>query len=740
MKALLVVAVMTLPILTHASEAPQPAPKEWLKLNVSSPLQMAQEEDGSLSCRIPISPGKDLAASTDFGPYEAILGEVVFNDGRAAGLVERFKVDLKPASPAANGSRGATKAALVVKVAHARLIQPGSYTLGIDIQSKSPPPKEVQSLTLTVVRPAPEIVAVGTISVLQTHGFFCDEDTKSSGLHLKEKSGKSSVTGIEFIDERDRSQGPVPYNGALSVTLCQQELPAGKSAQASAMLQGSFPLGETSGIISVTSPDIKTALPVAYKVRVRRDPILIILIIALGSLTGWITRIWAKRITEQAAAAKAFAEVKSAVNEQLIKAADTKLKQEISDILDALDTAQKTDQIDTLNAATTSSKAALDATLTAFQARHATVSAKVASYHLVLSPQRNLSGDVATAFEEARTVLTAISALLQRNNITDAEEDLATTKAFQQLDLKCQEWRSAVGAGIGALIDRLPRSANVPFTPDAEAALWKQRYAIPDGPTPSAIPVTSEVLNTALTTVEEAQYRLAWLIQPTITAYLNDCLSALPLDKQHSPHDEAATALGEACESFTGQLHAIFQRPTNLTALIGTAFADLTQAWNKALAPILKKSDQQALQSALGHGKWDDVIALIQAAALPATRGASRGLIPSPAKVFRSSESSETSGLSHAEPQRYETSEIPFLGHPPFATWSARQASQISSRASFLQSSIVFIIFCLGAYIGYEPSWIGTGKEMMVLFLWAFSLDLTAETFKNLLAAKPSLA
>lgn len=741
MKALLAVTVMALSsLLTHAAEAPAPTPKEWLKLNVTGPLQLAQEEDGSLSCRIPISPGKDLAGATDFAPYEAILGEVVFNDGRTEGLVERFKVDLKPASPAANGSRGATKAALVVKVAHARLIQPGSYTLGIDIQSKSPPANQVQALTLTVVRPAPEIAAVGTISVLQTWTIFCKSDPQSSGLHLKEKSGKASVTGIEFIDERDRGQGPVPHNGTLSLALCQQELPAGKSAQATAMPQGSYPLGETSGIISVASPDLKVALPVAYKVRVRRDPILIILIIALGSLTGWITRVWAKRKTEQAGAAKAFAEVKSAVNEQFTKATDAKLTEEIRDILEKLDTAQTTGQVETLIAAATTAKTSLDATLNAFRLRHTAVSAKVATYHLVLSPQRNLPGDVATAFEKARSALSEISSLVQRNNITDAEGNLVTTTAFQQLDLKCQEWRSAVCAGLDVLIKKLPRSANIPFTPEPQAALWKQRYAIPDGPTPPAVPVSSEVLNAALSTVEEAHYRLARLVQPTIANYLRDCLSALRLDHQNPLHDETEITFLEACDSFTGELIAIFQRPGDLTALIGTSCAGLTQAWNKTLAPIVRKSDQSALQSALENGTWDDVVALIQAAALPATRGATRGLIPAPARIVRSSESSEPSGPSRAELQHYATSEIPFLGYPPFATWSARQASQIASRVSFLQSCIVFAIFCLGAYIGYEPSWIGTGKEMMALFLWAFSLDLTAETFKTLLAGKPSLA
>ena len=32
-----------------------------------------------------------------------------------------------------------------------------------------------------------------------------------------------------------------------------------------------------------------------------------------------------------------------------------------------------------------------------------------------------------------------------------------------------------------------------------------------------------------------------------------------------------------------------------------------------------------------------------------------------------------------------------------------------------------------GAYILYEETWVGTGKEMLALFMFAFGLDLTVD-------------
>jgi hypothetical protein len=65
---------------------------------------------------------------------------------------------------------------------------------------------------------------------------------------------------------------------------------------------------------------------------------------------------------------------------------------------------------------------------------------------------------------------------------------------------------------------------------------------------------------------------------------------------------------------------------------------------------------------------------------------------------------------------------------------SAEQArlQHAGAVASAAQSLLLAVLFLLANVVLYGESWVGTGKEMMTLFLLAFGLDLSAD---NVLAA-----
>ena len=49
-----------------------------------------------------------------------------------------------------------------------------------------------------------------------------------------------------------------------------------------------------------------------------------------------------------------------------------------------------------------------------------------------------------------------------------------------------------------------------------------------------------------------------------------------------------------------------------------------------------------------------------------------------------------------------------------------------SKRAEQTQSVIFGVLFIVGTFVLYEDAWVGTGGEILALFMLAFGLDLTS--------------
>lgn len=153
----------------------------------------------------------------------------------------------------------------------------------------------MQTVSLTLAQPSPEIDVLSRLYLDQTYGFF-GTSSISRPLQISEASGKAPLTKIHLADVRELGNLAQVDDGLLKFTLYGESLGAeGEPKSIDVAVDGMFPLGTTAGKIELRAHELSKPQVVPYEIKTRRTTKWIYFITGAGFLCGLFIRVYLKK-------------------------------------------------------------------------------------------------------------------------------------------------------------------------------------------------------------------------------------------------------------------------------------------------------------------------------------------------------------------------------------------------------------------------------------------------------------
>jgi hypothetical protein len=699
--------------------------RDWIALPLGAAQDMTLEASGDRDTRIPATvlaaPGKGAPAS-----LVVRLVDVVAKDGRGARLAQAFGV----AWAAAGDGRDA---AIVVKVPRAADVNPGTYTLLLRVSPDPDDPRlpaQRVAVTLNVAAPALSIEPVLVGQVLGLPPFESDR-TLDGSLRITETSRRAGARALRVTFLPDAPAAGLPVAGVLAAPASAPDIGSDQALALPIAASGAFPVGRSSGRIELRSPDLSVPVATTYEVRVARSTTWMIPVILGGFLAGYLVRVRLARARARNAALLLASQAIASIDERLAAIADADFQHRAAAIREALVGAAAARVPTNLPAATAQARSDLDAALKALEERLAPLRQQAAALQTFAGRTWNAPEPIARALAALQEQLDALVRLLARDDATATARALATT-IVERLAGVVNAARSC-GAAAARRMEEIVGCA-LPLA-DADGALLARSAAALARQYPADAPdVAQASLEEATAALSE--YAAASSVAAKVLAALADQAASFvdraatrlrpgfaQVDLELGPLKARAWTLLDRAALLDG-LHAM---PDDLRSGLATLHDDCVAA----LRRVAGRSWSAAVETPIEQGSWDKAVEALRALAsarfLGGPQAPAEAAPPGPGTAF-AKPLPLPDGMPAAAPSTIQFAPVMLTGS------SAEQArlQHAGAVASAAQSLLLAVLFLLANVVLYGESWVGTGKEMMTLFLLAFGLDLSAD---NVLAA-----
>ncbi|MGM9484859.1 hypothetical protein ACS5PN_26940 [Roseateles sp. NT4] len=663
--------------------------------------------------------------------------DVVFKEGaRSDELFKIFTIDPKPAT--------STEGAALLVTAKANL-QPGTYVISLAI-APTGKPKEEQPVTLSLIVPTPTVSANTKIVVSQLIYPWGNEPYAST-LEISETSGKIGAYELALSEQHDPPAQGDAASGALRF---DAEGSGGAAATQAAPAKfkvapvAEFPLGTTNGRITITSPWLAAPLTVPFEVRAHRSPFLILILAALGTLVGWFVR---THLTQRqtlldakgaiAVASRTVLRAKQACEDQPFRNAMTDLLQQLADV-------QETDDPKKLNDAAKAVEDEVKKLRDALEGRVLGIASKIQNVHKMVDLSWTLPPFLTEGIAAIKAKVNEATELLNRRNLTEAERciDNVSNQWVPELARSIDRFTSDLAKYLKATPDPLPmnETAKSAFT---ELTTFAQTTA-------AEIASTAPAESTEATVV--CLHKLDRLYQQ---------VQRLAGAAQILSNNVCNTAEDALQEAF-GDIKDRFSKIRDVSAAAAKRFAEgiedpgnpaheldviqLRRAWRETLESFEPDTPAPELSAAIESGNWLKAVGLAIA-----TRAGKPGTDPEHTEHLRlmaaniDIQPEELSGAgvgsvtgSSKDPKTLGSS-LPIDPAKEIAQRSndRRQFIAQSRATAALQSACFGALFVVGAYTAFGDAWVGSGKDMLWIFVLAFGVDLSSDSVLAALKKTP---
>jgi hypothetical protein len=705
---------------------------KWLEFPAGLSYALVENDD-QLSVRIPVNL---LPGAPDALNISANRRDVFSAVGRPNSLGETLvltwvagKQDVGPS---------------ILLSAKAADVFPGNYTLVVEfLQKEKAPGQRPQTVTLSLECPAPKLVSLRSVSIWQERRWPLGTNSTSGKLNLYEESGKAAARDITFNELRTASSLLGPETGSLKVSLETATVAAGKEAQARVSPEGDFPLGKTTGKLRVKPSNSAAPLVVDYEVSVTRTPVLIAICAALGAFFGWLSRVFLQSRREWLNAQITASETLALMHKARGAICDAKFKAAIAQAEDDLKQAHAKRLATQLMEAVAKAKSALADAESELSLRRKILSDSLVPLHRSLHQGWRLPLKVAEALSNARALASGILAMAEAQDIAGAAAKLDHEMPNARLALAnaASEWRANGAKYFDALASfppALPEQGEVRLREACTA--WKQQF----GEAQISAAVDDAALVIELSTTHAAYVQAKRIVDDLqqggreISKWLQD----LFIPSSENPSFKLLVSI--IAQHGINTL-ADLESPAENRGAPAERQTEEIVAWERALLSVLPKhADPNLVTKELAKYKW--ISAAQIAKELLNVRELRRPRALAPEGVL-AAESTSPKSTDLAVPQARgvvfqvspilgTTSRVDLLRASLELTGSLTERIEFAreeARMSFAQSAILSCVFIMLAYGFYGSQWVGTSREMLGVFAWAFGLDLTADSLAPLL-------
>jgi hypothetical protein len=342
-------------------------------------------------------------------------------------------------------------------------VLPGTYTVLVDFTNRSADPNvqteaSVQTVSLTLTQPSPEIEVTSKFYLDQRYGFF-GTSSINRPLQISETSGKAPLTKIRLADVREPGNLAQVDDGLLKFNLDGESLSAGETKSVDVTVEGMFPLGTTAGKIELRANELSKPQVVPYEIKARRTTKWIYFITGAGFLCGWFIRVFLRKQQE---IAEASADASGVVAEILAASSqipDVTFQRQTAEIRKALSDALNSGKPDVIRLAAGTAKAALQAAVGDFNRLRQEVIGRVEPLRSLILRRWKLTPLLIKSVEEISSRAQHTIQLLERNSVADARTGLADieTRIFPELFNQSNAWRRDVVLYLNAHLQHLCR-------------------------------------------------------------------------------------------------------------------------------------------------------------------------------------------------------------------------------------------------------------------------------------------
>lgn len=613
---------------------------------------------------------------------------------------------------------------------------PGAYVISLAVAAKDNL-KDEQSVVLNLTVPSPQVTASVKVVVSQLI-LPWGSDSSPGTLEVRETSGK-----IAALELTPMALNDAPAHGdAVSAALRFETPASGPSAHYKApakfivSTEGEFPLGATTGHIDVASPSLTAPISIPFEVRAHRSQLLILLVAAIGTFLGWFLRV---RLTQRQTLLDAKGAV-AAATRTVLRARQTCLDPEFGvatvALLQQLADAQETDDPKRMNDAAKAVEDEVKKLRDALEGKVPAVATKIQNVNKIADVQWSLPAQLEDAVAALRDPVRRATDLLNQRNLTEAE---------RLIDRQIDEVIPALARGLvdftQALSKYLDAAAASPFPATPSNTQRLTHLAKVAGS--AAGEVASTVRTGTLEETTVALNKVHAIFQETqgfadAAVAMAETLCALAQTRLREAFgdigpkfDAVRAASTAAATQFAGGIS------TPRTAIFGLGTDSVKAVWKGILIELSPTVAQDKLQDALDHAQW------LAATDLAITTAPKAPAAPAPA-TMKTMEAKADLGTEIMVPDGDDVqmaTPAQSLGTELVIDPAKEIASQSKDRRDFiaqsrataaLQSLCFGALFVVGAYVLYGDTWIGTGKEMLAVFVLAFGMDLTSD---GLLAA-----
>ena len=228
-------------LLTACSPLPAAEKVDWLNFPAGFNYTLSVSSEVS-TVRIPVRVVQGTTSATDLTIQ---VTDVIGPTGRPEFLSPLFTAKLEKGDVQHGPS-------LIVEAQSPSML-PGTYTVVVDVTNRSADPNSptegsVQTVSLTLTQPSPEIEVTSKLYLDQTYGLF-GTSSVSRPLQISETSGKAPFTKIRLADVREPGNLAQVDDGLLKFKMDEESLNAGETKSVDVTVEGMFPLGTTAGKI-----------------------------------------------------------------------------------------------------------------------------------------------------------------------------------------------------------------------------------------------------------------------------------------------------------------------------------------------------------------------------------------------------------------------------------------------------------------------------------------------------------
>lgn len=451
--------------------------------------------------------------------------------GLAAELVSVTVDGKERPSKLAAFSVALAEGALAISVRFELAGDPGLYGLALRLTGTAPgeggaPAPQRQLLALQLQLAPGKLREIPKLTVTSYRHFFFDPQVTAT-IALAELSRLTGLTNLR-IEQLDRATA----NGAqIDARLTAPGAPTtlGRGARADVALSGTgFPIGTTTGRLTITAPELPAPISVDFEIRSERYSWLILPWFIFFGIVGWAVRSGLKKAEARAELRARLEPLRAQFRDQKDTHPEDTQVVKLAALDSAVDAALKSGDHDKLEAATLALRTGLEAALAARAAYTTALAQEVLALDQALAPPWRLPGGGASLAAQRPRLAQAQQALIADRPKLAAALLAEAYTALDDLGARANLWRDRAARTLAELAapDALARTpAAVRAQATAAIAAAQQKLAAVPRYDPAQRPAPPAPYLRAVHELHEATAHLAALLYEGAAAEVRDTMA-----------------------------------------------------------------------------------------------------------------------------------------------------------------------------------------------------------------------